>query len=1473
MTFNDVDLSDIETSSISGSQVTATLANGYALTAAQQAALVNAFSIGSASHSSVTGDGSISWTYSIGDGALDFLGANDVVTLTYTVQVDDGNGGTATQDVTVTVHGTEDGPTITSLTQAATITEIADLGPGENTAAHTASGAVTFNDVDLSDIETSSISGSQVTATLANGYALTAAQQAALVNAFSIGSASHNTVSGDGSIAWKQYSISDSALDFLGAHDQVTLTYTVQTSDGNGGIASQDVTITVHGTEDVPTITSLTQAATITEIADLGPGENTATHTASGAVSFNDVDLSDLETSSISGSQVTATLANGYALTAAQQAALVNAFSIGSASHNTVSGDGSIAWQYSISDGALDFLGANDVVTLTYTVQVDDGNGGTATQDVTVTVHGTEDGPTITSLTQAATITEIADLGPGENTAAHTASGAVTFNDVDLSDIETSSISGSQVTATLANGYALTAAQQAALVNAFSIGSASHNTVSGDGSIAWQYSISDGALDFLGANDIVKLAYTVQVDDGNGGTASQVVTITVHGTEDVPTITSLTQAATITEIADLGPGENTAAHTASGAVTFNDVDLSDIETSSISGSQVTATLANGYALTAAQQAALVNAFSIGSASHNTVSGDGSIAWQYSISDGALDFLGANDIVKLAYTVQVDDGNGGTASQVVTITVHGTEDVPTITSLTQAATITEIADLGPGENTAAHTASGAVTFNDVDLSDIETSSISGSQVTATLANGYALTAAQQAALVNAFSIGSASHNTVSGDGSIAWQYSISDGALDVLGANDIVKLAYTVQVDDGNGGTATQDVTVTVHGTEDVPTITSLTQAATITEIADLGPGENTAAHTAPGAVTFNDVDLSDIETSSISGSQVTATLANGYALTAAQQAALVNAFSIGSASHNTVSGDGSIAWQYSISDGALDFLGANDIVKLAYTVQVDDGNSGTASQVVTITVHGTEDVPTITSLTQAATITEIADLGPGENTAAHTASGAVTFNDVDLSDIETSSISGSQVTATLANGYALTAAQQAALVNAFSIGSASHNTVSGDGSIAWQYSISDGALDFLGANDVVTLTYTVQVDDGNGGKATQDVTVTVHGTEDGPTITSLTQAATITEIADLGPGENTAAHTASGAVTFNDVDLSDIETSSISGSQVTATLANGYALTAAQQAALVNAFSIGSASHSSVTGDGSIAWQYSISDGALDFLGANDIVKLAYTVQVDDGNGGAASQVVTITVHGTEDVPTITSLTQAATITEIADLGPGENTAAHTASGAVTFNDVDLSDIETSSISGSQVTATLANGYALTAAQQAALVNAFSIGSASHNTVSGDGSIAWQYSISDGALDFLGANDIVKLAYTVQVDDGNGGTASQVVTITVHGTEDVPTITSLTQAATITEIADLGPGENTAAHTASGAVTFNDVDLSDIETSSISGSQVTATLANGYALTAAQQAALVNAFSIGSASHNTVSGDGSFAGQ
>ena len=634
-----------------------------------------------------------------------------------------------------------------------------------------------------------------------------------------------------------------------------------------------------------------------------------------------------------------------------------------------MNGTGTVGWHYDISDGALDFLGDTDQVTLTFTVQVNDGNGGTATQDVTITVNGgvsgTEDAPVITSGPQSGSVSEIADNAVGENVTVHHQAGTVTFTDVDLSDAEAGSVTSRQVTsATLANGYALTTAQRDALLNAFTIDTATHSQANGTGAVVWHYDISDGLLDFLGDDDQVTLTFTVQVNDGHGGTASQNVVITVNGTEDIPVITSGAQSGSVSEIADNAAGENVTVHHQAGTVTFTDVDLSDVEAGSVTGRQVTSTtLANGYALTPAQQDALLNAFTIDTATHSQANGTGAVGWHYDISDGLLDFLGDDDQVTLTFTVQVNDGHGGTASQNVVITVNGTEDIPVISSGAQSGSVSEIADNAVGENVTVHHQAGTVTFTDVDLSDAEAGSVTSRQVTGTaLANGYALTPAQRDALLNAFTIDTATHSQANGTGAVVWHYDISDGLLDFLGDDDQVTLTFTVQVNDGHGGTASQNVVITVNGTEDIPVISSGAQSGSVSEIADNAVGENVTVHHQAGTVTFTDVDLSDAEAGSVTSRQVTGTaLANGYALTPAQRDALLNAFTIDTATHSQANGTGAVVWHYDISDGLLDFLGDDDQVTLTFTVQVNDGHGGTASQNVVITVNGTEDVPVVTT--------------------------------------------------------------------------------------------------------------------------------------------------------------------------------------------------------------------------------------------------------------------------------------------------------------------------------------------------------------------------------------------------------------------------------------------------------------------------------------------------------------------------------
>jgi VCBS repeat-containing protein len=488
---------------------------------------------------------------------------------------------------------------------------------------------------------------------------------------------------------------------------------------------------------------------------------------------------------------------SGGSLTVAQQTTLANA--------STSPVPGSTQFTYSIVDSAVDFLAVNETLTVTYQVTFSDGS----TQPVAITVFGTNDAPNLAvDVSGLHQTTELIDT-TGALSLDQT-SGTLAFADADLQDTHT--VNKSLVSAIWSGGATLPAGLATVLDGALST-TLHDSTGLGSGSIDFTFSAADSNFDFLAVGETLTVTYNIAVTDNNHVSSVQQVTITVHGTEDVPVITSGAQSGSVTEIVDNAVGENVTVHHQSGTVTFTDVDLSDIETKSITSTQVTPTLANSYTLTAAQQNALVNAFTLDAATHSTIDGTGTVGWHYDISDGALDFLGATDQVVLTFTVQVNDGHGGTASQDVTITVHGTEDVPVVTT-----TSNSFAELPGTNNPNTDSVSGMISFNDVDLSDRPTVTTAFSGYTYFGADGItalALTGPQQTAILKALVLGP---TPATSNGSVTWTYSVADNALDFLAQNETLTLTYNAKVDDHHGGIVTQPITVTIHGTNDAPVI-------------------------------------------------------------------------------------------------------------------------------------------------------------------------------------------------------------------------------------------------------------------------------------------------------------------------------------------------------------------------------------------------------------------------------------------------------------------------------------------------------------------------------------------------------------------------------------------------------------------------------------------------------------------------------
>ena len=198
-----------------------------------------------------------------------------------------------------------------------------------------------------------------------------------------------------------------------------------------------------------------------------------------------------------------------------------------------------------------------------------------------------------------------------------------------------------------------------------------------------------------------------------------------------------------------------------------------------------------------------------------------MSWSFRVNDAEIDFLADGQTLTQEYRLTVTDGAGATDTQVLTITITGTNDAPVLTAINVEGVITEGSVLSDA---------GSIAFADVDLTDVPTATAATKSVEAYRVGGLTplvLTGDQQAAIEAAFSIAPAGGNF--NNGTINWTYSIAEGGLDFLAEGETVTAVFTVTVDDQEGGEVTQDVTVNITGTNDVPVLMADNPLRTVTE--------------------------------------------------------------------------------------------------------------------------------------------------------------------------------------------------------------------------------------------------------------------------------------------------------------------------------------------------------------------------------------------------------------------------------------------------------------------------------------------------------------------------------------------------------------------------------------------------------------------------------------------------------------------
>ncbi len=202
-----------------------------------------------------------------------------------------------------------------------------------------------------------------------------------------------------------------------------------------------------------------------------------------------------------------------------------------------------------------------------------------------------------------------------------------------------------------------------------------------------------------------------------------------------------------------------------------------------------------------------------------------------------------------YTAQfyVGDSDGGTSSTISqTVTVYNVS--PSIYSSSSiSSSITERSDGAIDENSFNHVSSGSLYFYDPGSQDTHTVTITP------LAGNYL---GNMTAMIS---------DSATGDryGTINWNFTVSDSTLDSLRHNQTLTQTYTVTVRDNDGGTGTQNVTITLIGQNDAPTIANSITAQSASE-------DNVFSFTVPANI-FSDVDAGDTLSYS-------ASLSNGNAL-------------------------------------------------------------------------------------------------------------------------------------------------------------------------------------------------------------------------------------------------------------------------------------------------------------------------------------------------------------------------------------------------------------------------------------------------------------------------------------------------------------------------------------------------------------------------------------------------------------------
>ena len=316
----------------------------------------------------------------------------------------------------------------------------------------------------------------------------------------------------------------------------------------------------------------------------------------------------------------------------------------------------------------------------------------------------------------------------------------------------------------------------------------------------------------------------------------------------------------------------------------------------------------------------------------TLHADGSYTY---VANSDIDGLDENEVVYDQFYYTRQDASGDSDIGVITITINGinSNTPPTLETAAVDPSISEAVDASSQDLLA----SGTITFADDSDTDLAISGAASTLVT-TGAGVSIPSIAMQIALEGAISV------TDNGDNTATWQLDASGLDLDFLDEGETITLEYAVTAEDDDGETVTDNVTVTITGTNDAP--------IAVDDTGNVEVGTEFSGNVLTSSMGGEDVELDagdSFQVDRLTGFGTAQVISNtpGSSVTA-----------VGTYGTITLSEDGSVTYNADQA-AAIALASGQPSVSETFNYRISDTDGETSTGTITFSISGINDAPAV----------------------------------------------------------------------------------------------------------------------------------------------------------------------------------------------------------------------------------------------------------------------------------------------------------------------------------------------------------------------------------------------------------------------------------------------------------------------------------------------------------------------------------